>query len=123
MNNTQPKKTIITNTKLGTFWYSKDENIDLNSITIPLLYHEIILNFGDIFSINNSKTDQNIHFSNIRSSTLNTRVKGEYHAAGILLNPNKIYQTFGLSMKEFTTEIKCNPEYILFNKKKNLIPF
>lgn len=114
-------QTFINREDLGVVWYSEKDCIDIESISLPLIQHEIVINLGDLFSINDSTNYKKILFSGIKSSTTKTKVQGKYQAAGILMNPTKIYQVFGLTMREFNAEVNSNPDYLLFDKKHDLL--
>ena len=114
-------ETILIDERLGITWYSEKESVNVESLTLPLLFHEIIINLGEIFLINESTEEQQILFSRIQPSIIKTKVKGKYQVAGILFSPKKIYQTFGLSLGEFTSQVINNPDYLLFDKKHEIL--
>ncbi len=114
-------QTFIRTKELGTIWSSEKDYLKIESISLPLLQHEIIINLGDIFSVNESENCEKLLFSSINPSTIKTRVEGKYQALGILLSPTKIFHSFGLTLKEFNTEVQYNQDFLLFNKKHELL--
>ncbi len=114
------KSTSVKN-ELGTIWFSEKEKIDIDSTSIPFLQHELIINFGDVFSLNNSKQEQSLLFSRIKPSLISTRVKGKYEALGVFLDPHKIYQIFGLSIAEFDAQFPLDVNSLFFNKKDEFL--
>lgn len=112
---------FIRTKELGTIWSSEKDYLKIESISLPLLQHEIIINLGDIFSVNESENCEKLLFSSINPSTIKTRVEGKYQALGILLSPTKIFHSFGLTLKEFNAELENNQDFLLFNRKNELL--
>ncbi len=101
-------------------WFAESEIINLASITVPYLRHELILNLGDTFTVNNSGGQQKIIFSEIQTQPIQTTVKGSYQALGIMFNPIGIYETYGLSMADYKAMQASSAQALLFDKGETL---
>ncbi|TRX48065.1 AraC family transcriptional regulator [Fulvivirga sp. M361] len=101
---------------IGTFWFAEKEAINVTSLTIPFLQHELLLNLGDVLTVNNSLDQRKLIFSGIQTDMIHTHASGKYRAFGILFDPTKVYQVYGLSIAEFTSHMTTTPDHLLFNK-------
>ncbi|OJJ16136.1 hypothetical protein BKI52_35815 [marine bacterium AO1-C] len=75
-------------------------SIDVQGISAPFLQHELILNLGDTFIVNDDQGQNGVILSLMSTKALHTQVKGLYKALGIIFSPLGIYQTYGISPKE-----------------------
>ncbi|MDN5200243.1 AraC family transcriptional regulator [Fulvivirgaceae bacterium BMA10] len=105
---------------IGSFWYAEQEHIDVNSATIPFLNHEVILNFGDIFSVNDSNGSNKVILSEIGVRPMKTYAHGKYNAMGVLFGPAGIYRIFGMSVEDFVS-LKLTPREIFRDGYEELL--
>lgn len=100
MNQDIALSTSNINAAIDTIWFAQQTHINVQSLSVPYLQHELILNQGNIFQVNDQPS-QPIIFSPITTQSISTRAQGKYQALGIMFNPVGIYTTYGLSAKEF----------------------
>ena len=92
-------------------WYGAQDQIDVESVTVPFLQHELILNLGEHFSVN-QPSKNTLLFTEIQTSAITTRARGKYEALGIMFSPVGIYETFGLSLADFRALCTSDPSEI-----------
>ena len=85
---------------IQTIWMDYQASIDLQAVSAPFLHHELILNLGDTFVVNNDQGQDGVILSLISSKALHTQVQGLYKAFGVIFSPLGIYYTYGISPKE-----------------------
>ncbi len=83
-------------------WSSEVDHTEISSVTLPFLGHELIFNFGDLFSINNSESKFLTFISGLSANPMKTQVKGYYHTLGLMLHPTTFYRRFGVPATELS---------------------
>jgi len=83
-------------------WYHDTATVQFSSYSIPFLHQELIINFGDHFSVQESEQTafrygQQGGVSGLCTRPLITRAKGRYKALGIILKPFGLYRLCGFS--------------------------
>jgi len=85
---------------IQTVWMDYQSSIDVQSVSAPFLQHELILNLGDTFIVNDDQGQNGLILSLISPKALHTRVQGVYRALGIIFSPLGVYHTYGISPQE-----------------------
>lgn len=101
---------------ISCIWHSCQDRIDITSVTIPFLNHEVIFNLGDHFSVSGPPSADNMVLSEIRTSPVITTAKGKYETIGLLLTPTGVWSLFGLSLNDFI-QAKSSPAEIFAGSK------
>ncbi len=82
-------------------WYQNEEHWEYTSVCIPFLQQEIIINFGQHFSVQTATTRFNYTkvggVSGIFQQPLTTKVAGKYNAIGIMLKPHGLHSLLGVN--------------------------
>jgi AraC-like DNA-binding protein len=102
---------------IDTIWLAAQPHIALKSLTLPYLQHELILNQGDVFKVNNTADDQRVIYTPIKPQSIITEVYGRYQALGVMFSPVGVYATYGISALEFA---QTNDAVKLFGKATEL---
>ena len=88
-------------------WYQSEEHWEYSSVCIPFLQQEIIINFGQHFSVQTATTQFNYTkaggVSGIFQQPLTTKVTGKYNAIGILLKPQGLHSLLGINAAQLNT--------------------
>lgn len=106
-------------------WYHESDTMQYASYSIPFLHQELIISFGDYFSVTGNTQqefgyDSSGGLSGIFSGPIITRIKGRYRAIGIMFKPFGLYRLFGFSAAQLNEHIL--PTHALWgNKTKALI--
>lgn len=83
-------------------WYQKEEQWEYASVSIPFLQQEIIINFGEEFSIQTGNTAFSYTkaggVSGIYQQQLTTKVSGRYNALGVMFKPQGLHRLFGVDI-------------------------
>ena len=85
---------------LPNVWYAQQAHVQTIGTTLPFLQHELVLNLGDEFSISDATTADNLLFSAIRTSSIETKASGRYEALGLLFRPEGVFEHYGVSVAE-----------------------
>ncbi|EAY30377.1 AraC family transcriptional regulator [Microscilla marina] len=102
---------------IATTWLAEQSHIAVTSLSLPYLQHELILNQGDIFKVNDSPEEQRVIYSPITPQCITTKAYGRYQALGIMFQPVGIYTTYGISALDFA---QSNSAVRLFDKATEL---
>lgn len=83
------------------YWFHELPHSTLQTYNIPFLHQELIINYGDGFSLSNAThqyqyTEQGELSGLLHSPTI-TLIKGTYKALGIMFKPFGLYRLFGIS--------------------------
>lgn len=88
-------------------WCQSEEHWEYSSVCIPFLQQEIIINFGQHFSVQTASTRFNYTkaggVSGIFKQPLTTKVTGNYNAIGIMLKPNGLHGLLGVNATNLKT--------------------
>ncbi len=76
-------------------WHAVSASEDARSVTVPYLRHEIIFNFGDVFSVNHDTSKSVLFVSGLTANPVFTNIEGKYEALGLMLGPLYFFQRFG----------------------------
>jgi AraC-like DNA-binding protein len=83
-------------------WYQSEEQWEYTSVSIPFLQQEIIINFGEEFSIQTGNAAFSYTkaggVSGIYQQQLTTKVSGCYHALGIMFKPQGLHRLLGIDI-------------------------
>lgn len=92
---------------LDCIWYQSEEHWEYSSVCIPFLQQEIIINFGQHFSVQTVTTQFNYTkaggVSGIFKQPLTTKVAGKYNAIGIMLKPHGLHGLLGVNAAYLNT--------------------
>jgi AraC-like DNA-binding protein len=89
-------------TAIDHIWYDEEPAIDIAMCTIPFLHQELLVNFGDHFSVQQGNgapflINATGSMTGLLTLPIVTRAKGHYKAMGILFKPFGLYRLFGFS--------------------------
>lgn len=112
--------TAFNDPALDMTWYAWQDNADISSLTIPFLQHELMLNLGDVFEVNDSGGHGQVIYSGICVHTIKTVAKGNYRTMGVMFSPAGIYSAYGLSISEFNA-LSVSADDLLFNRRQELL--
>lgn len=83
------------------YWFHEVPHSALRAYNIPFLHQELIISYGDDFSLNNASQQYQYtergSISGLLHSPSVTLVNGSYKALGILFKPFGLYRLFGIS--------------------------
>jgi AraC-like DNA-binding protein len=83
-------------------WYQSEEQWEYASVSIPFLQQEIIINFGEEFSIQTGNSAFSYTkaggVSGIYQQQLTTKVSGRYKALGIMFKPQGLHRLLGIDI-------------------------
>lgn len=87
-------------------WFHQEDNLDAFVITLPFMHQELIINFGEKFSMQAGNKSFNYTkagcISGLWQKQMTTRVKGRYNAIGIMFKPQGLHRLFGLDASTLT---------------------
>ncbi|WP_299457178.1 helix-turn-helix domain-containing protein [uncultured Microscilla sp.] len=106
-----------TTATIDTIWLAEQSHIAVTSLSLPYLQHELILNQGDIFKVNDSSEKQRVIYSPLAPQCITTKAYGRYQALGIMFQPIGIYATYGISALDF---VQSSNAVRLFDKATEL---
>lgn len=82
-------------------WYHEATAVKLQAYNIPFLHQELIINFGERFSISDHQQKFDYHraggVTDIFSRPTVTTARGHYKAPGMMLKPYGLYRISGFS--------------------------
>lgn len=76
------------------FWYCQADNLTNSTLTIPLLHHELVINFSDNYCISRNAVIDNIlknpksWIGGIQTRPIITESEGKHEMMGVLFKPN-----------------------------------
>lgn len=87
-------------------WFHEEETINASVITLPFMHQELIINFGEKFSVQAGNTQFNYTksgaISGLWQQQMKTLVAGKYSAIGIMLKPHGLHNLFGINAATLT---------------------
>ena len=82
-------------------WFDAKEGVDMRITTLPFMHQELIINFGEEFSMQTGDTfyiyTKEGAISGLWQKQMTTRVAGKYNAIGIMLKPQGLHTLFGIN--------------------------
>jgi hypothetical protein len=87
-------------------WFHEEEAINASVITLPFMHQELIINFGERFSMQTGNTHFNYTktgaISGLWQQQITTHVAGKYNAIGIMFKPQGLHNLFGINAATLT---------------------
>ena len=89
-------------------WYFKSDVFDSHGITFPILQHELIFSFSDLFSLkkNNDETfnNQTCWLSGLQTQPIQSITNGSHESLGVFFKPWGLQPFINISMTELTDQ-------------------
>lgn len=103
---------------IPTIWLAQQAYIQVAALSAPYLQHELIINWGDTFKVNESSGQSGLIFNRLQLIASQVVAQGRYQAFGIIFHPAGVYHTYGLNVRELSDPTSA--DWWLFGKTQTL---
>jgi AraC-like DNA-binding protein len=94
-------------------WFSEAGTFDYRNLTLPMLHHELIVNFSDRFEISDGRqtlvANVRAWLSGLQTRPIHTLTGGRHYTAGVLFKPWGLYACLGINaetLKDSSVELE-----------------